>query len=62
MFNVGGSMALIQVMERFPPDEVAVEAAIQGANPILLLGSVTQACTRGDFRGRAGSNSMHLGS
>ena len=35
VFDVGGSMALIQVMERFAPDEDAVEAAIDQERIVL---------------------------
>ncbi len=36
VFDVGGSMALIQVMERFPPDEDAVEAAVDQERSVLV--------------------------
>jgi peptidyl-prolyl cis-trans isomerase D len=36
VFDVGGSMALIQVMERFPPDEDAVEAAVDQERSLLV--------------------------
>ena len=35
VFEVDGSLALIQVMERFPPDEAAVEAAIDQERTVL---------------------------
>ena len=35
VFSVGGSVVLIQVMERFPPDEEAVEAAIDQERTVL---------------------------
>ena len=35
VFEVGGSMVLIQVMERFPPDEDAVEAAVDQERTVL---------------------------
>jgi peptidyl-prolyl cis-trans isomerase D len=40
VFEVDGSMALIQVMERFPPDEEAVEAAVDQER--ILLSSQKQ--------------------
>jgi hypothetical protein len=36
VFEVDGSMALIQVMERFAPDEDAVEAAVDQERSTLL--------------------------
>jgi hypothetical protein len=35
VFDVDGSMVLIQVMERFSPDEVAVEAAVDQERSLL---------------------------
>jgi hypothetical protein len=35
VFDVDGSMVLIQVMERFSPDEVVVEAAVDQERSLL---------------------------